>query len=117
MTAPPKLSGLQARRRLAPPGFAAALTRRVASPLIPLRPQRQVLSLARQLFRAARAQPAPVRAAVAAEVRAEFARYAGVARGDVARVEHLLRRGAKQLDLLRSPHFKGVQQMAPPPAP
>jgi len=75
--------------------------------------QRQVLSLARQLFRAARAQPAPVRAAVSTEVRAEFARYAHVARGDVARIEHLLRRGAKHLDTLRSPHFRGVQQVAP----
>ena len=76
-----------------------------------------MLSLARKLFRAARAQPAPVRAAVAAEVRSEFARNAGVARGDVARVEHLLRRGAKQLDMLRSPHFRGVQQVAPPAPP
>ena len=76
-----------------------------------------MLSLARQLFRAARSQPAAVRAAVAAEVRAEFAAHADVARGDVARVEHLLRRGAKQLALLRSPHFRGVQQVTPPQAP
>jgi hypothetical protein len=74
-----------------------------------------VLGLARQVVRAARAQPPDVRASVLATLRAEFAAGASVARVDVARIEYLLRRGAKQLALLRSPQFTGVSGWAPSP--
>lgn len=65
----------------------------------PSRLQRQVLSLYRELLRAARGKPG-----AEARVRAEFRQHACLPRTDVLRIEYLYRRGRRQLQLLRSGH-------------
>ena len=72
--------------------------------------QRQVLSLARSVARAARVKPPTVRAAVMARLRQEFEAGQAVDRLDVGRIEHLLRKGGRQLELLRSGAVVGVSQ-------
>jgi succinate dehydrogenase assembly factor 1 len=69
--------------------------------------QRQVFSLYRSILRAARGIDSDSAAAVRAYARERFRASAHLGRGDVARIEHLLRCGFKQLDALRSPGFVG----------
>ena len=64
----------------------------------------------RAVVRTAREKPLPVRTAIMTRLRDEFEAGQGVDRHDVGRIEHLLRKGARQLDLLRSGAVVGVSQ-------
>ena len=78
--------------------------------------QKQALALYREVLRVARTKPADGRAGIEALARAEFDTYRGVAKKDFARVEHFLRRGRRQLELLK--HADGANMMPlPPPKP
>ncbi|KAM6428847.1 succinate dehydrogenase assembly factor 1, mitochondrial [Liasis olivaceus] len=61
--------------------------------------QREVLGLYRQFLRACRGKPGFL-----PRVQAEFRRAARIPRTDVLRIEHLLRRGQRQLAQLRDGH-------------
>lgn len=87
------------------PGAAAAMSR-------PSRLQRQVLSLYRELLRAARGKPG-----AEARVRAEFRQHACLPRSDVLRIEYLYRRGRRQLQLLRSGHATAMGAFVRPRGP
>ena len=80
--------------------------------------QRDVLHLYRAALRAARRQALDEgsRGAMRAYVRAELERHRGVAKLDVQLIEHLVRKGHKQLKMLEaSSGFAVVQAPAPPP--
>ena len=72
--------------------------------------QRQVLSLARSVARTARVKPPAVRTAIMARLRQELEAGRAVDRLDVGRIEHLLRKGSRQLELLRSGTVVGLTQ-------
>lgn len=78
----------------------------------PSRLQRQVLSLYRELLRAARGTPG-----AEARVRAEFRQHARLPRADVLRAEYLCRRGRRQLQLLRAGHATAVGAFVRPRGP
>ena len=84
--------------------------------LLPPAPQKQALKLAREVVRAARTKPPAVRADILAALRDQFAAGAHLARTDVQLIEHLLRKGAKHLELIRAPTFAGLRRASPPPA-
>ncbi|KAL5560207.1 hypothetical protein UlMin_036418 [Ulmus minor] len=71
--------------------------------------QKQVLGLYRGFLRAARSKSAEDRRRIESLVSAEFHRNAKqVDRKNVLLIEHLLRRGKKQLDQLKSPDTIGL---------
>lgn len=79
--------------------------------------QKQVLSLYRSVLRAARHHP-DSRASVQAYARHSIEQHRGLSRSrEVMRIEHLLRKGAKQLGALTSPDFAGFKWTQPPPSP
>lgn len=61
------------------------------------------------MLRIARTKPEDGRAGIEALARTEFDRYKGIARKDFNRIEHLLRRGKRQLDVLKQADVAGVQ--------
>ncbi|XP_062456692.1 succinate dehydrogenase assembly factor 1, mitochondrial [Rhea pennata] len=63
--------------------------------------QKQVLSLYRQLLRASKSK-----AGFAPRIREEFRRNAAIPARDALRIEFLLRRGQRQLELLRAANTK-----------
>lgn len=65
--------------------------------------QLQVLALYRQCLRVARDKPGAVD-----HVRTEFRKNADINKSEVMRIEHLLRRGQRQLESLRKPTTTGV---------
>jgi len=65
--------------------------------------QLQVLALYRQCLRVARNKPG-----AAEYVRAEFRKNADISKTEVMRIEHLLRRGQRQLESLQKPTTTGV---------
>jgi len=65
--------------------------------------QVQVLALYRQCLRVARDKPGAVE-----YVRAEFRKNADISKSEVMRIEHLLRRGQRQLESLQKPTTTGV---------
>jgi succinate dehydrogenase assembly factor 1 len=67
------------------------------------------VSLYRQVLRAARAKPDGGGAAIAALARAEFDRHRAIDRKDFNRIEHLLRRGQHQLEMLGGADVTGVE--------
>ncbi|KAI8465542.1 MAG: complex 1 protein-domain-containing protein [Monoraphidium minutum] len=69
----------------------------------------QVLSLYRSVLRAARAKDAETRASVAAYARAEFDKSRGISKTNVQQIEHLLRKGERQLAQLSDTHFSGFR--------
>jgi succinate dehydrogenase assembly factor 1 len=70
--------------------------------------QRQVLALYRAVLREAARQPQPSKGAIQAYARHTLEQHrATVSKGDVMRIEHLLRQGGRQLERLRSPDFSG----------
>ena len=120
MSAPRRLSGLQARgivlrvlHNLASPAFYSSNIHFEPSCFLA---QKQVLSLARSVVRASRTKPEEMRAGVLAQLRLEFEKGKAVDRTDIMLIEHLLRRGAKHLALLRSDTFSGVTWIKPPAA-
>ncbi|KAJ7280482.1 hypothetical protein O6H91_19G038400 [Diphasiastrum complanatum] len=65
--------------------------------------QRQVLSLYRSLLRAARLKSPEARVNIEAIVSSEFRKQASsVDKKDFVRIEHLLRKGTKQLEMLNN---------------
>ncbi|WIA12519.1 hypothetical protein OEZ85_012552 [Tetradesmus obliquus] len=71
--------------------------------------QKQVLSLYRSVLRAARQHPSS-RADVTAYARHSIEQHRQLSRTrEVLRIEHLLRKGAKQLEALRSADFAGFK--------
>ena len=77
--------------------------------------QTQVISLARSLLRAARKQPAA--SGVEDEVKASLRRDFAVSRTNTRLVEHLLRGGERQLQLLNSGVVTRVAKRSPPSSP
>lgn len=77
--------------------------------------QKEVLSLLRSVVRAARAKPPASRAAAMLQLRAEFEQHSRLPRGDVPRVEWLLRRGRGKLELLRGASALSLWTPSPPP--
>lgn len=75
--------------------------------------QKQALALYRQVLRAARTKPEDGRAGIEALARSEFERHRAIARKDFNRIEHLLRRGTRQLDVLKQADVGGVQMIQP----
>lgn len=65
--------------------------------------QLQVLSLYRQLMRTTKDQPS-----FQEFVRAEFRKHGALPRTDFVKVEYLLRRGWRQLDMLKSSDVSGA---------
>ena len=71
--------------------------------------QKQVLSLYRGFLRAARSKSAEDRSKIESSVSTEFRRNAKqVDRRNFLYIEHLLRRGKKQLEQLKSPDTVGL---------
>mmetsp|Transcript_20066 Transcript_20066/g.24042 ORF Transcript_20066/g.24042 Transcript_20066/m.24042 type:complete len:85 (+) Transcript_20066:344-598(+) len=70
--------------------------------------QIQVLKLYREIIRAARDKDTEVKTTVLSYARAEFEKNLTIDRKNTLKIEHLLRRGAKQLQTLQSPDFVGV---------
>jgi succinate dehydrogenase assembly factor 1 len=75
--------------------------------------QKQVLSLYRSFLRAARTKPAESRKDIESFVGAEFRKNAKVDKKDFQSVEFLMRRGHKQLEMLKSRDVSGFSYMAP----
>jgi len=75
--------------------------------------QKQVLSLYRSLLRAARSKPDESRRDIELFVGAEFRKHAKIDRKEFQSVEFLLRRGHKQLEMLKSPGVSGFSFMVP----
>ncbi len=73
----------------------------------------QVLSLYRAVLRASLRLDPPTRASVAAYARHELDAQRHLPLAAVQRVEHLLRKGRKQLAQLQDPHFSGFTWQAP----
>ena len=65
--------------------------------------QLQVLSLYRQCLRAARSRPG-----AHLHIREEFKKNSLIAKSDTIRIEYLLRRGYRQLDLLNKPTVQSI---------
>lgn len=76
--------------------------------------QKQVLGLYRSLLRAARSKPAESRRAIELFVGSEFRKNAKcVDKKSYQTIEYLLRRGQKQLDMLKSADVSGFTFMGP----
>lgn len=71
--------------------------------------QRQVLGLYRDVLRAARTKDAEARASIQQYARSEIDSHMNVDRKNHQLIEHLVRKGRRQLDLLRQPSVTGVQ--------
>jgi hypothetical protein len=100
-----RLGGLQAS------GHRGGRRHRAAdSPFLPLPSpslQKQVLSLYRDLLRAARHKPADARAGIEALARSEYERWRHLPRSELNRIEHLLRRGRRQAEMLGQSDVQG----------
>ncbi|EFN55735.1 hypothetical protein CHLNCDRAFT_134067 [Chlorella variabilis] len=71
--------------------------------------QKQVLSLYRSALRLSRAKEQQGGEAIAVLARAEIERYRSVSRKDYQLIEHLIRKGKRQLERLQSPEVTGVR--------
>ncbi|MCO5607699.1 hypothetical protein L7F22_061898 [Adiantum nelumboides] len=70
--------------------------------------QKQVLSLYRSFLRVARTKPPEARFKIQSYIGTQFRRdAAAIDKKDFQQIEYLLRRGAKQLDVLRSSSITG----------
>ncbi|PRW33837.1 heat repeat [Chlorella sorokiniana] len=75
--------------------------------------QRQVLSLYRSSLRAARAKPGASGDSLAAMARSEIEKHRDIDRKDILLIEHLIRKGRRQLELLSSASVTGVMHLQP----
>ncbi|KAG6540908.1 hypothetical protein Mapa_017702 [Marchantia paleacea] len=64
--------------------------------------QKQVLSLHRSLLRAARAKAPETREHIEQFVKVEFRKNAAIDKKNYQQIEYLIRRGQKQLEMLRT---------------
>ncbi|KAI3425979.1 hypothetical protein D9Q98_007947 [Chlorella vulgaris] len=71
--------------------------------------QRQVLSLYRSALRISRAKEQQGSLTIAELARADIERHRAVSRKDIQLIEHLIRRGRRQLDLLGTLEVTGMQ--------
>ena len=80
--------------------------------------QKQALALYREVLRAARQKPADGRTGIEALARSQFDQYRGIGRKEFNRIEHLLRRGKRQAEVLRQGDVGGVTSISsvPPPS-
>ncbi|KAK2005067.1 hypothetical protein LX36DRAFT_649017 [Colletotrichum falcatum] len=72
--------------------------------------QREVLSLYRQCIREIRKKPENAQPHFQTFARAEFDMYITVDKRDFSVVEHLLRKGRRQLEMYSSPSIKDVSR-------
>lgn len=70
--------------------------------------QKQVLALYRSCLRGARAKPPAARTALYAYARDEFHKHQHVSHSAIQLIEHLMRRGHKQLELLSKKEAQGI---------
>ncbi|QKX62625.1 uncharacterized protein TRUGW13939_09786 [Talaromyces rugulosus] len=70
--------------------------------------QREVLALYRQCLREIRKKPLDTRDKFRAYARSEFGKQLHVSKKDFATVEHLLRKGHRQLEMYSSPGIKNI---------
>ncbi|KAL4423286.1 hypothetical protein ABPG77_004555 [Micractinium sp. CCAP 211/92] len=71
--------------------------------------QRQVLSLYRSALRVSRNKELAGGDSIAAYAREELDRNRGIDRKDILRIEHLIRKGRRQLDLFRASEVTGIR--------
>lgn len=70
--------------------------------------QRQIFKFHRAIIRTAREKEPGVREGIMKYAREQFEKHHTVDKRDVMRIEHLLRKGAKQLELAQEPEFSGI---------
>eukprot|EP00048_Salpingoeca_helianthica_P021656 m.13572 g.13572 ORF g.13572 m.13572 type:complete len:79 (+) comp6216_c0_seq1:6-242(+) len=70
--------------------------------------QKEVFGLYRAAFRAIRSKPEESQPAFKQYVRNQFAEHKSLKRTDVMRIEQLLRRGRKQLEVFSNPSCKSI---------
>lgn len=70
--------------------------------------QREVLSLYRRCLRAALKKPEETRHNFIEFAREEFKKNADLDKKDFAAIEHLLRRGRRQLEIYESPSIRNI---------
>uniref|UniRef100_A0A7S1T4E1 Complex 1 LYR protein domain-containing protein n=1 Tax=Tetraselmis chuii TaxID=63592 RepID=A0A7S1T4E1_9CHLO len=78
--------------------------------------QRQVLALYRSALRTAREKPADQRKMIEDYARDEFQKNLSLSKTDYMRIEHMIRKGSKQLELLNMPQTTGVHVSPTPHA-
>ncbi|KAL4436767.1 hypothetical protein ABPG75_003906 [Micractinium tetrahymenae] len=71
--------------------------------------QRQVLSLYRSVLRVSRAKEQAGGESLAAYARQELDSNRGIDRKDIQRIEHLIRKGRRQLDLFQASEVTGIR--------
>jgi len=65
--------------------------------------QKEVLSLYKQCLTAAKGRPG-----FTGSVKSEFRQHASVPKSETMRIEYLLRKGQKKLDMMRDPNVSGM---------
>ncbi|KAK9861584.1 hypothetical protein WJX84_006370 [Apatococcus fuscideae] len=70
--------------------------------------QRQVLYFYRRVIRTAKTLPQPVRGETLQYARSEFERYREVDKKNYQLVEHLMRKGGRQLELAKDKNVSGI---------
>ena len=71
--------------------------------------QRQVFKFHRAIIRTAREKEPGLREEIMKYAREQFETNKTIDRKDVMRIEYLLRKGAKQLELAQEPNFSGIK--------
>mmetsp|Transcript_31658 Transcript_31658/g.69186 ORF Transcript_31658/g.69186 Transcript_31658/m.69186 type:complete len:88 (+) Transcript_31658:103-366(+) len=71
--------------------------------------QRQVFNFHRAIIRTTREKEPEMRAEIMKYAREQFDTNKLIDRKDVMRIEYLLRKGAKQLELAQEPNFAGIK--------
>lgn len=90
------------------------------SGVVPAGPRRlaglaiQALSLYRKMLRGVRTKPAEMQPELREYARTEFDLYRNLSPKNYMRIEHLMRKGAKQLEMFLRPEFKGINPNGSP---
>ncbi|KAK3329741.1 complex 1 protein-domain-containing protein [Apodospora peruviana] len=72
--------------------------------------QREIIHLYRQCLRECRKKPVATQSHFRYFARTEFDKYKDVRGRDIQTIEHLLRKGRRQLEIYSSPSVKDVQR-------
>lgn len=75
--------------------------------------QKEALRLYRSVLRVSNTKPQELRTGVIAYVRDEFERLKNISPKDINLIEHHIRKGRKQLELLKSDDFRGIHLHQP----
>ena len=94
--------GSGGRRRFSPSGAAPSKSRDARADLAQRGAQFQVLSFYRNVIRTARAKDPELRAQILQYARLEMEKHRHIERRNVLLVEHYLRKGMKQLEIVQS---------------